>query len=649
MNPSLTTVSAFVGCVLAAVVLVLVGGQKRIAGWLNLGFTVITSALVLSAVGVTLSQGPGEPLTVFSLPSFGYALRIYVDGLSAIFLALIAIIAIASSLFSLTFLDQYPDYSARRYYPNLQLFIASMYGLTSTTDTMFFFFIFWQLMTLSSFALIRFEHRRPESVRAAYKYLIMMQAACALSMIGAGILAPPQAVALPAEILMRFDFDAIQRHLPEAMLASPIAVATAFLLLLIGFGIKAGMWPFGTLWVPDADASAPPPIGALLSGVTLKMGVYGLMRFFLWLVPPEAQGLYPGRSWGLALVLLGTITLLLGTLQALNQENALRLLAFHSIGQTGYILLSLGACLMLLNLPASERTLSLATAAFVGALFHAVNHGLFKSLLFLNAGSASYARRDLDLNKLGGLMQLMPLIGITALVGAFSISGVPLFNGFASKWTIYSACLQSGAATKILPFCAWIAILTSALTLASFIKFFGTIFLSRVSADAAQNAAPVSQAGRSWNLLLPQVMLALFCLGFGLFPNIAYQLFQSSLNHSQQGYGIVLAGHLPTVTGAVPTLQISQASFSPILLGLWIGLLFLLGWGLAKLGGATRRLCKPWLCGYAQDHDRHRYSAHHLYSPLKRYAPWINLLAPGEVKSWFRSRTSAARPSDPHH
>ena len=185
----------------------------------------------------------------------------------------------------------------------------------------------------------------------------------------------------------------------------------------------------------------------------IKTGVYGLMRYFLWLVPPAGQPDYPLAKWGLVVAVLGTITLFTGTMQALKQEQSKRLLAFHSIGQIGYILLGTGACMALLSAKGPNATV-LAAIALFGALFHVLNHGLFKGLLFLNAGSMLHATGTQDLNKMGGLMKFMPLTAVTAFVASFSISGVPLFNGFASKWSIYVAAIQGQPVPRNISACA---------------------------------------------------------------------------------------------------------------------------------------------------------------------------------------------------
>ena len=281
------------------------------------------------------------------IPQIGLVLRVYVDGLTAVFLLLAALISVPAALYSIVYMRNYEGYSVARYYPYFLLFLAAMYGLVSTTDMMWFFFIFWQMMTLPGYALIRFEHKNPANIRAANKFLIMMQIACAATMIGAELLAVTGAAASGSASL-KYDFDTVSANLPLMLSTRPVATALAFALFLIGFGIKMGMWPFGQFWLPDAHPAAPSPVSAMLSGVMIKTGVYGLMRYFLWLVPPAGQADYPLAKWGLLVALLGTITLFTGTMQALKQEQSKRLLAFHSIGQIGYILLGTGVCMSLL-------------------------------------------------------------------------------------------------------------------------------------------------------------------------------------------------------------------------------------------------------------------------------------------------------------
>ncbi len=599
--------------------------NKTAAGWLCFLLTALSGICALYAAGSVLMSGPGQALTVVSLPGAGSAFRIYVDGLSAVFIGLIATIAILSAFFSISYMEHYREYGVARYYPYFLLFIAGMYGIVCVTDLMVFFCVFWQLMTLSSFALVRYEYKKRANVRAAYKYLIMMQIACILIMAASGIIGKNPA-AIGAETVQTYDFDALSHGLPDLLQDGSALVSIAFLLYLVGFGIKAGMWPFGQMWLPDAHPAAPSPVSSLLSGVMIKTGVYGLMRTFLWLIPESALTSYPSRGWGMIIAVMGTITLFVGTMQALKQEQSKRLLAFHSIGQVGYILLGLGACVALIGTGVhNEIIMGLAIIGFYGAIFHTLNHGTFKSLLFLNAGSMLYATDTQDLNKLGGLIKFMPVTAVMTLIASFSIAGVPLFNGFASKWSIYVATILGSSTAPYLGVCALFAILTSAITLASFMKFFGVSFLSRTSSLVAQKATQTPLLEVGWMMQFPQLILAALCLVFGIIPICAYQLIELAVAHSQQGLAAGLAklplANLDGIAG-IASAQ-GSALFDPLVIIAVMGIMFCAALIISRLGGAHKRVDEPWLCGYSRDAELYRYGAHHLYAGIKRYFRWI--------------------------
>ncbi len=649
MNPEQVVLVSILVCVAGALLTLAVSRYKTLAGWVAFMVTAISAGLITLAVARVLITGPSPHPAEFGLmPKLGFALRIYVDGLTSVFLILAVLIAVPASFYSIVYMRHYREYGVGRYYPYFLLFLAAMYGLLSTSDMMWFFFLFWQMMTLPGYALIRYEHKKPQNVYAANKYLVMMQVACAVTMLGAELLAVAGRAVTDSPAL-KYDFDTVSRNLPALLHAEPGATALAFAMFLVGFGIKMGMWPFGQVWLPDAHPAAPSPVSAMLSGVMIKTGVYGLMRYFLWLVPVSARNDYPLAKWGFLIALLGTITLFTGTMQALKQEQSKRLLAFHSIGQVGYILLGTGTCMALL--PASSpAAAALATIGFMGALFHVLNHGLFKGLLFLNAGSMLHATGTQDLNQLGGLMKYMPLTAITALVASFSISGVPLFNGFVSKWSIYVASIQGSASARYLALCAVIAILTSALTLASFIKFFGVSFLARTSKLVKEQAAK-GKLEVSWMMQVPQLLLALLCVGLGVVPALAFRLMQRSLDVSRQGFGTILANASPMAGGPFTGLQgfQSAAIFVPLALAGVLALAFLVAFGISKLGGATRRAAPPWLCGYyAHEADCHRYVAHNFYGEIKRYFRWLGgAPQPGKTQSSTPARATPARSGDP--
>lgn len=623
MTPGQALLTSLIVCLAGAGVTALTAGRRRLSGWLAFGVTAIASSLALYAAGSSLGNGGVEPETFLRLPALGFALTLQVDGLSAIFIGLIASIALPATFFGIRYMDLYPDYSLRRYHPWLLVFLAAMYGLVSTTDMMWFFFIFWQMMTLPGFALIRFEHRKPENRRAAVKFLVMMQIACVATMIGAALLATnavPAGVGAP----LRYDFESISRGLPGLLEQRPMLVATAFALFLVGFGIKLGMWPFGQVWLPDAHPAAPSPMSALLSGVMLKTGVYGIMRYFFWLVPESARDIYPAGAWGAWIAGLGTLTLFTGTLQALRQEQTKRLLAFHSIGQLGYILLGIGASLMILG-QGDPAMLPVAVVAFAGALMHTVFHGTFKSLLFLNSGSMLWAARTQDLNQLGGLLRWMPVTGLTAFVGALSISGVPGFNGFLSKWTIYVGAIQGTPAGRLLPVCVVIGILISAVTLASFMKFFGMSFLSQTSRTVRQAAGDRRRLEVGGLMQVPQVALAAACIVFGLVPGLAFGLATRGLLASRGGLGALLAGALNRMNDlpGVKAALTGGAVFIPLVLLATLLVFLALAALLARAGGARRRAAQPWMTGYQLATEQTRFTAHGMYAEFKRRFRWL--------------------------
>ncbi len=277
MTPEQSVMAAIVLCIAGAVLTRLASRNRTAAGWIALAFAAAAAAVIGVAVTHVLTLGPGHQQEFPIIRQVGLVLRVYVDGLTAVFLLLAAVISVPAVLYSIVYMRNYEQYSVARYYPYLLLFLAAMYGLVSTTDMMWFFFIFWQMMTLPGYALIRFEDKNRANIRAANKFLIMMQIACAATMIGAELLAVTGAAASGSASL-KYDFDTVSANLPAMLSTRPVATAVAFALFLIGFGIKMGMWPFGQFWLPDAHPAAPSPVSAMLSGVMIKTGVYGLLR-----------------------------------------------------------------------------------------------------------------------------------------------------------------------------------------------------------------------------------------------------------------------------------------------------------------------------------------------------------------------------------
>ncbi|MCX8108728.1 MAG: proton-conducting transporter membrane subunit, partial [Verrucomicrobiae bacterium] len=324
------------------------------------------------------------------------------------------------------------------------------------------------------------------------------------------------------------------------------------------------------------------------------------------------------------LTVLGTITLFTGTMQALRQEQSKRLLAFHSIGQMGYIMLGTGACMLLLG-RGNVHCSAIGAVGLTGALFHVLNHGVFKALLFLNAGSLLWAVETQDLNKLGGLLKLMPVTAVTAGVASLSIAGVPMFNGFASKWHIYVASFLASREIHYLALCGLLALFTSGLTLASFMKFFGSSFLGRRSAWVNERLAEKGRLEVVGLMRVPQVFLSLVCILLGMVPALGTDLVARALSTSHQGWGEEMAAGLATVSRSLWGTGVSDgaACFSPVAIGLALGTGFAFAALLTGAGGAGRRAATPWLCGYAIENEHNRYRAHGYYWDVKKLFRWL--------------------------
>ncbi len=564
LTPEQAVLVSLLTCIAGAVLTLLVSRSKLVAGWLAFAITTGTAILILSAVFKVLLSGPSaHPATFWAMPQFAFALRIYVDGLTAVFLLLAALIAVPASFYSILYMRIYRDYSVARYYPYFLLFLAAMYGLLSTTDMMWFFFIFWQLMTLPGYALIRFEHRKRQNVWAANKFLIMMQIACVATMIGAELLAIG-GKAVSGSANLKYDFDTVSANLPLLLATRPGITALAFGLFLIGFGIKMGMWPFGQVWLPDAHPAAPSPVSAMLSGVMIKTGVYGLMRYFLWLVPVSAQADYPLARWGMLVAVLGTITLFTGTMQALKQEQSKRLLAFHSIGQIGYILLGTGTCMALLpvNTPAtagarghrflwravpraepravqgtavSECRIHAARHRHAGPQpdgrhdeVHAADRHHCADRLVLHLGRAAVQRLRQQVEHLRG-----------------GDSGQRV--GALSRRLRGDRDLDQRAHAGIVH----------------------QVFRRELSvAHERAGARAGGQSGRlevGWMMQLPQLALAFLCVLLGVVPAIGFRLMQRALEASRGGLGTALANAFPMRSGPLAgvTEVDSAAVFAP--------------------------------------------------------------------------------------
>jgi len=449
----------------------------------------------------------------------GFPIRIILeaDGI-AVFMALISVfVALLVSIFSLRFIEKYKNLRERtlssslcsedkntdKYYALLLIVTAGMLGLIFSGD-MFTMFVFLELLSISSCGLIAF-YGRGKSSEAAFKYLVISAVAGLMILFATGLLYSQYGLLNIAALSAALKFTFLD------------IVALGF--LVAGFAIKCGAVPLH-MWVSDAYGEAPAPISAILI-IASQASLYALFRISFTLF--GSFPLIEIIAW--SIIIFGVLSMFIGVTMAILQTDIKRLIAYHSVSQTGYMLLGVGVGLAVIG--STSALSSFGIKAMEGGIFHILNYSLYGALLFLAAGALIYRTGTKDLNKMGGLAQAMPLTAIFFLLGSFAIAGLPPLNGFASKLLIYESVFRFS------PLLSIIAMLVSILTLASFIKVFYLAFLGPKSAgfqkirtmprSARQNldSSPyleLKEVPRS--MILAMGVISLFVILFGLFPNI---------------------------------------------------------------------------------------------------------------------------------
>lgn len=410
----------------------------------------------------------------------GYAIGIAleVDSLSLFFGLLIAVAVFVSCVYSIKYMSH--DDNVGQYYTLFLMLAGGVMGLVLSGD-LFNMFVMVEILTFAAVALTAFRNTATGALEAAFKYLVVGCIGSTCILVGTAMLYA-QAHTL--------NFAQLSALIPGNMNTS---AKIAFALLFVGFSTKAFIVPFHPL-AADAHGAAPASISVLISGVLTKSGIYGIIRLTYFLFQSMELG-----TMQFLLVFVGSVSMFVCVTMALAQHDFKRLLAFHSISQIGYVLTAVGLC----------------TAFGMSAgLYHAMNHTLFKGLLFLAAGAVLHQTGITDLDRLGGLSKRMPHTTILFLIGAFSISGIPPFNGFASKWMIYQATYMKAVETGNIGFLlvTIIALITSVLTLASFVKVSQSVFFGRLPKELE------SVQEVPFGMRLAMGILALLCIVTGLFP-----------------------------------------------------------------------------------------------------------------------------------
>jgi hydrogenase-4 component B len=503
-----------------------------------------------------------------SLPGLNLAFNI--DRLAAFFIVLASLIALLASIYAFGYLRHYKDkYNLGWLGFFYNIFIASLF-LVPAADNILFFLVAWELMSVASYFLVIFEKDKEENIKAGFIYFLMTHIGTAFILVS-------------FLLLYRFTgsatFSAMTGNIP------PLAAAVIFITALIGFGMKAGIIPLH-IWLPEAHPAAPSHVSALMSGVMIKMGVFMMFRIFVDILPNIPLW------FGILVLSIGAISSLLGVLYALAEHDIKRLLAYHSIENIGIILLGLGSGMIFISLGLK----GLAAVALVASLFHVINHGIFKALLFLGAGSVISATHTRNMEEYGGLIKRMPQTALFFLVGSMAISALPPFNGFFSEWlcfqSLFSGANLGGSLSLLFLISAGFLAFTSALAAACFVKAFGISFLARPRSQEAEQAKEVAPS-MLWGMGILASLTLIFGVGSG---SISRLLSQTAL-----GLKSLSVGSLDSILN-FQTLQVTKSwsvvSAPAIFIGLVLAGLVVTVFVYLVSRNSKVKLNRTWDCGH---------------------------------------------------
>jgi formate hydrogenlyase subunit 3/multisubunit Na+/H+ antiporter MnhD subunit len=575
---------------LGAMAVLVLGRPDRNVSWLGAGSVVIASVLGCVPVIQVLSGGSIEAVRVpWPVPFGEFFLEL--DPLAAWFLVPTLLLSALSAIYGVGYLRAW---QGRRslgpvWFFYCVLVLGMMLVLLARNAVLFLFA--WELMAVASFFLVTFEHER-ESVReAGWIYFVATHLGTAFLLMF---------FLLTARETGSMDFNVwAEKGIQTRGLADIL-----FLLAIVGFGTKAGFMPFH-VWLPEAHPAAPSHVSALMSGVMIKTGIYGLLRSLTFLGAPPLW-------WGWLLIGIGLTSGVLGVLFALAQHDLKRLLAYHSVENIGIIALGIGVGL----LGVSTGSPTLMVLGFGGGLLHVLNHALFKGLLFFGAGAVLQGTGTHEIDHLGGLLKRMPWTAATFLIGAVAISGLPPLNGFVSEFLIFLGAFQGGAtlgAAGAVPLLALIAglALIGGLAAACFTKAFGVVFLGE---PRTEHASHTHETG--WAMRLPMLLLAAGCALIGLFAPFVVGALQAVLENTTGLRREVVRENLAAAAGPLAWVVIGTVAFLLLLVAL-----VLLRRGL--LAGRPVEQGVTWGCGYAQPTARMQYTASSFVQPVTTLFRWL--------------------------
>jgi hydrogenase-4 component B len=543
---------------------------------------------VALAVVAALSLGAPSEQAVLPIGLPDLPVHIRRDALASLFLFLLGTASAGISVFAAGYFRRGEGTDAGLMCLQYHLFLASM-GFVLLANDAYAFMVAWETMALSSYFLVTTQHGIPEIRRAGFLYLLIAHLGAIAILLSFGVMQGGS---------WHFTFDAMR----SAHLA-PHWATIAFLLALVGFGAKAGLVPLH-VWLPEAHPAAPSPVSALMSGVMLKMAVYGVLRVAFDLLGK------PQWWWGLVLLVVGLFTAVYGVVFAAAQTDMKRLLAWSSIENLGIIVTGIGLAMVFHGVGMH----SLGALALLAALYHSLNHAFIKSLLFLGTGAVLHSTGERNLGRLGGLIHRMPWVAWLTLIGALAMAGLPPLNGFVSEWLLLQAFLFAHEVPRsfinmMLPLGAALVALSAALAAYVMVKFFGVIFLGQPREPAlarAQDAGVLERIGMLW--------LALGCLALGLLPTYVIRALHIAVAQ--------LSGDsLPSTTAPwwllmpVPGRQISYSA--PIFFIALVAAVLITVFMVRRFYHHRVRRAAPWDCGFGGSNARMQDTAEGFGQPIR--------------------------------
>ena len=579
-----TLLCAALVALLASAAAAIVAARRPRAASAVAAFGAIVGGVCAIASAVPVLLGAPEPTVEIPLRFAGASVALGVDPLSALFLVIIGLIGIPAAVYGLGYLGGHgPTPPAARAHATLDLLLAGLI-LVVTARTGLVFLLAWEVMTISAYLLVVYDHESADVRAAGFQYLVASHVAWAC------ILAFFSVLGMEAGSFGYAEMAAAGARLPLPM------ATLLFALALLGFGTKAGAVPLH-VWLPSAHPAAPSHVSALMSGVLIKSGVYALVRALSFLGPPHL-------GFGITLVVVGGGTAVYGIAFATGQRDLKRALAYSSIENVGLILLGVG----LAHMAAAAGEPRIALLAAVGALVHLVHHALMKGGLFLGAGAVVHATGTRDIEQLGGLLRRMPRTAAAFLVNAAAIAALPPLCGFVGEWLLVSAAVlaarRMAVGPSVVAVLALLAIVVAgALAAAAFLRLFSVVFLGTPRSAHARDASAGSRL-----LIVPPLALAVCCVVPGLFPGAVIRLVERA---AAAVACLPAGGDVASDPVAAPIVYVG-------ICGLVLLAVILLLTGARRLldRGPAGAAVPTWGCGYVGPGGRFQYTGSSFAQPL---------------------------------